>query len=106
MLIYEGTKSEFMLEMEEERLPSRIEALVYEKMRRRTTKNEYNAWENSLRYMYMVLNDSHIPSDSGVAIEYNIPQTAKRIDFIRLCQVLVGKFFIFLAVRILQYFFV
>ena len=32
--------------------------------------------------MYKVLNDNAIPSDSGVAIEYNIPQTSKRVDFI------------------------
>lgn len=28
------------------------------------------------------MNDSNIPNDAGVAIEYNIPQTSKRVDFI------------------------
>ena len=28
------------------------------------------------------LNDSDIPKDAGVAIEYNIPQTSKRVDFL------------------------
>ncbi|MDD5901147.1 MAG: DUF2075 domain-containing protein, partial [Lachnospiraceae bacterium] len=32
--------------------------------------------------MYITLNDSNIPSDVGVAIEYNIPQTSKRVDFL------------------------
>ena len=32
--------------------------------------------------MYITLNDSAIPSDAGVAIEYNIPQTSKRVDFL------------------------
>ena len=32
--------------------------------------------------MYKVLNDSEIPMDAGVAIEYNIPQTSKRVDFL------------------------
>jgi hypothetical protein len=32
--------------------------------------------------MAKVLNDDGIPADAGVAIEYSIPQTAKRIDFI------------------------
>ncbi len=31
--------------------------------------------------MYKVLNDDEIPNDSGVAIEFNIPQTSKRVDF-------------------------
>ncbi len=30
----------------------------------------------------ITLNDSDIPKDAGVAIEYNIPQTSKRVDFL------------------------
>ena len=51
--------------------------------RNRTTGlSELNAWRNSLKEMYITLNDSDIPKDAGVAIEYNIPQTSKRIDFL------------------------
>ena len=32
--------------------------------------------------MYKVLNNRDIPSDAGVAIVYNIPQTSKRVDFL------------------------
>lgn len=32
--------------------------------------------------MYKVLNDAEIPENAGIAIEYNIPQTSKRVDFI------------------------
>ena len=32
--------------------------------------------------MYMALDDDAIPGDAGVAVEYNIPQTSKRVDFI------------------------
>ena len=31
--------------------------------------------------MYKVMNDDAIPEDAGVAIEFNIPQTSKRVDF-------------------------
>ena len=55
---------------------------IYQKMHRSTAKNEFRSWENSLEYMYKVLNDDAIPGEAGVAIEYNIPQTSKRIDFI------------------------
>ena len=58
-----------------------IEQLILEKMGRHTPINEIKSWENSLEYMYKVLNDEQIPDDSGIAIEYNIPQTSKRIDF-------------------------
>lgn len=33
-------------------------------------------------YMHHILVDDTIPNDAGVAIEFNIPQTPKRIDFI------------------------
>jgi hypothetical protein len=49
---------------------------------RRTGKAEIDSWMNSLQYMERVLADQDIPQDAGVAIEYHIPQTSKRIDFI------------------------
>ena len=51
------------------------------KMNRTTGLSELNAWRNSLKEMYITLNDSDIPKDAGVAIEYNIPQTSKRVVF-------------------------
>ena len=44
--------------------------------------SQIRSWENSMEYMYKVLNDSEIPADCGVAIEFTIPTTSKRIDFI------------------------
>ena len=35
-----------------------------------------------MMYMNNVLNDSSIPNNSGIAIEFKIPYTSKRIDFI------------------------
>ena len=35
-----------------------------------------------MQYMRGVLSDKRIPKDAGVAIEFSIPQTSKRIDFI------------------------
>ena len=49
---------------------------------RRTGQSEVDSWMNSLSYMDKVLSDSDIPNDAGVAIEFHIPQTSKRIDFI------------------------
>lgn len=47
-----------------------------------TKLSEINSWTNSLQYMERVLADTAIPEDSGVAIEYHIPRSSKRIDFI------------------------
>ena len=82
MLIYEGTKDNFMISVEQDTIAVEIENNIYERMHRHTAKNEFRAWENSLEYMYKVLNEQDIPSDAGVAFEYNIPQTSKRVDFL------------------------
>lgn len=82
MLIYEGTKDKFLMSVEQDLIAIEIENNIYERMHRHTAKNEFRAWENSMEYMYKVLNDQDIPSDAGIAIEYNIPQTSKRVDFL------------------------
>ena len=81
MLVYEGLKSDFMQSVEGGLIAYEIEQSILEKLGRHTTESEFNSWENSMLRMYMVMNDPEIPADAGVAIEFNIPQTAKRVDF-------------------------
>lgn len=82
MIVYSGVKKDFLTAVERDSIAEEIEETIYKKMHRRTAQNEFRSWENSLEYMYKVLNDHDIPENSGIAIEYNIPQTSKRIDFI------------------------
>ena len=82
MLIYAGTKSDFMIDTENDCLETKLYENIKLKMNRTTGLSELNAWRNSLKEMYITLNDSDIPKDAGVAIEYNIPQTSKRVDFL------------------------
>lgn len=82
MLIYDGTKADFLDSVANDRIAIEIEESIYDNMHRSTSKNEFRSWENSMNYMYKVLNDDGIPSNTGVAIEYNIPQTSKRVDFL------------------------
>ncbi|MDZ7813450.1 MAG: hypothetical protein U5L74_10150 [Ideonella sp.] len=42
---------------------------------------QVTAWKHSLMEMFKVLDDDDIPDDAGVAIEYQLLQSAKRIDF-------------------------
>lgn len=82
MLIYNGLKSDFMADTENDVLETKLYETIKQKMNRSTGLSELNSWRNSLKEMYITLNDSAIPSDAGVAIEYNIPQTSKRVDFL------------------------
>ncbi len=81
MIVYDGLKSDFLRSVENDTIALEIEQNILKKMGRHTVENEFVSWDNSMQYMYKVMNDPEIPSDAGVAIEYNIPQTAKRVDF-------------------------
>lgn len=46
-------------------------------------KSEVNSWKNSLPFMDRTLRGAAcVPDDAGISIEYHIPNSAKRVDFI------------------------
>lgn len=81
MIVYEGLKTDFLSSVENDSIAIEIEQNILDKLGKHTPKAEFRSWENSLTYMYKVMNDDEIPADAGVAIEFNIPQTSKRVDF-------------------------
>lgn len=81
MIIYSGTKKNFMDDEYNGELEGRISEEYYKKLHRHPSISELHSWQNSYSQVHIVLNDSEIPDDAGVAIEYNIPATSKRIDF-------------------------
>lgn len=82
MLVYASTKTEFLSDVRSDIIDEKILAKFQRHLGRSTNKNEVSAWRNSMLYMSQVLADDEIPGNSGVAIEYTLPQTTKRIDFI------------------------
>ncbi len=56
--------------------------MVQDKLHMSVGTSEYQSWSNSLPHVELLLQDEAIPEDAGVAIEYNIPQTQNRVDFI------------------------
>ena len=82
MIVYSGNKTEFMTEVLEDTIAYSIRDNIRKKMNRKTGEAEFRSWVNSLEYMYKVLNDDDIPEESGIALEYNLPNTAKRVDFL------------------------
>lgn len=81
MIIYESTTSGFLLDVENEIIVDRLYD-VYQKKIGRTSRNEIRSWDSSLQRMSNVLRDRGIPRDAAVAIEFKIPNTGKRVDFI------------------------
>ncbi len=82
MIVYESTKDCFIKDVIENTIANRIENLYKMRIGKNVNKREKEAWKNSMMYMSNVLNDISIPNNTGVAIEFKIPYTAKRVDFI------------------------
>ncbi len=82
MIVYSATKKEFCAHVRANQIDKILFEETLQKMGRKTGESEVRSWRNSLQYMNNVLFDSDIPEDSLVALEYKIPGTSNRIDFI------------------------
>ena len=82
MIIYRATKKQFVEDVFNDTIADNIDSAFVEHLGRHTSPNEVRSWHNSMQYMYKVVNIPELPDEVGVAIEYQIPLTAKRIDFI------------------------
>jgi DUF2075 family protein len=82
MLIYTGTKKQFSNDVMSNMIADKIEKSFFDHNFSHNNQAEYRSWENSLRCMQLVLNDEDIDDNCKVAIEYQIPMTAKRVDFL------------------------
>ena len=82
MIVYQNSKAGFL----QDAFSKDIEDLVLRDFRARTgrsvARSEVRSWKESLLAVAKVLHDEAIPGDCGVAIEYGIPQTSKRVDVI------------------------
>lgn len=82
MLVYCSTKDNFVRDVRSNRIEEIIQNEVLRKLNRNSPRSEILSWKNSLDYMLRILIDPDIPPTAGVAIEYNIPLTNRRVDFI------------------------
>ena len=81
MLVYEGIKSTFINDVDLGIIADKIRNKYIETVKKRPSAPEFNSWKISMQYMRGVLSDINIPNNAGIAIEYNIPPTGCRIDF-------------------------
>jgi len=77
-IIYSKTKKEFI----EDVFSNSIESSFIRETGPMFGQNQMVAIRNSMNYMDRIMRDSEIPEDVGVAIEYKIPASSRRIDFI------------------------
>jgi len=83
MIVYNSTKSGFVGDVMSGRIDSIVEEKFIQRLNRGVSESEKRSWANSMKDMCLVLQgDYSIHNDCGVAIEFTLPPTSKRIDFL------------------------
>lgn len=82
MVVYSATKKQFNSDV----IMNVISDKILEQLRTKKISGgalaEYRSWQSSLVFMRNVIDDNEIPDEAAIAIEYQIPRTSKRVDFI------------------------
>ncbi len=78
MLAYNKTYEEFCEDIDDEKI---VPAIITE-LKRDFSDSEKKAFDNSLRLVRLALLRTPVPNDAQVGIEFKVPLTNRRIDFI------------------------
>ncbi|MBS0199199.1 MAG: DUF2075 domain-containing protein [Proteobacteria bacterium] len=82
MIVYQSDKIGFLDDVYERNIEDVVAAKYLKNTGSYVPVPVTRSWRESLTHMAKVLRDPEIPDDIGVGIEYGIPSSAKRIDFI------------------------
>ncbi|MEA5446871.1 DNA/RNA helicase domain-containing protein [Gammaproteobacteria bacterium AB-CW1] len=82
MLVYSSDKIRFLDDVRGNVISDRIIQALQRSGHGSVSDSERRSFEQSLQYMKNVLEVDTIPGDAGIALEYKIPQTSKRVDMI------------------------
>lgn len=82
MIVYKSTKEKFVQDFTDGCIEDIVKDSVEQKLHKKVGTSEYRSWAASLPAVGMLLSGNDIPDSAGIAIEYSIPSTQNRIDFI------------------------
>ena len=82
MIVYASTKADFINDVTNDQIEEVILRNYQDKLKRNTSFSEIQSWRESLMYMNLILMDHDIPDDAGILVEFMIPQSSFRVDFI------------------------
>ena len=82
MIVYNDTKRQFVSDVKGGDIEDKIRSCIRQKGLNAGQDKEYLSWHNSMQFMRNIVDDQEIDDGVRIAIEYNIPLTSKRVDFI------------------------
>src|SRR5580765_5246470 len=81
MRLYSASSVDFVTDANRNQIAAKLRRSFFESYRYHPSENEVRSWKNSLRAMSGVVTTAGL-KDNGVMIEYQLPLTSKRLDFI------------------------
>jgi DUF2075 family protein len=82
MLVYSGTKKSFSTDIRDGNIAKIIDEKLSSLGINQGGLSQFTSWQNSLPQMFFILDDKEISDEIEVSIEYQIPLTSRRIDFL------------------------
>jgi DUF2075 family protein len=82
MLVYSGTKKSFSTDIRDGNIAKIIDEKLSSLGINQGGLSQFTSWQNSLPQMYFILDDKEISDEIEVSIEYQIPLTSRRVDFL------------------------
>lgn len=79
MRLYSGTSQQFIKDTIQNQIADKLKAAFFSYFRYNPSQGEMNSWRNSLRAMSQVIQYAGL-KDNGVLLEYQLPQSSKRLD--------------------------
>jgi DUF2075 family protein len=81
LILYNDSLEAFKCHVDSNQIVDMLVSEFHLKLGYRPSPSEQNSWNHSLRFMETAARRAELPGDCGVLVEYKIPTTSKRIDF-------------------------
>ena len=82
MIVYNDIKRQFVDDVKDNSIADKILNAIKIKGLNAGHDKEYASWQNSMQFMRNIVDNEEIDDEVRICIEYNIPLTSKRVDFI------------------------
>lgn len=82
MIVYNDIKRQFVNDVKDNSIADKILDAIKMRGLNAGHEKEYSSWQNSMQFMRNIVDDTEIDDEVRICIEYNIPLTSKRVDFI------------------------
>jgi len=82
MILYSSNAIDFKNSVDNNTIVDKIEESYINAFGRYPIRGEKQSWNNSLQFMGNAVRNSQVPDDCGVLIEFTLPPSSKRVDFI------------------------